>query len=81
MFRVLSLLRQRGEAKTGHHYSGPITFLGAVRDWLADLAMRNDRRILGLLTVLLILCIAVFATLAERQRAPGSDLLPPQSDQ
>lgn len=76
MFRVLFHLRARDEAKTGQYLGGPVTFLRSFRNWLSDPAVRTERFILALLTMVLLLSIVTFATFAALHPRPGSELVP-----
>lgn len=58
MFRVFALLRYR----SGEAVPGLATSLAAPRVFLTDHAFRQDRRWLGLLTLLLVVLAAIYAT-------------------
>jgi hypothetical protein len=57
LFRLLSLLRYR----SGEAIPGIATTLGAPKVFLTDHAFRQDRRWLGLLTLMLLILSAVYA--------------------
>jgi len=63
MFRCLFHVRRRAEQKTGQVFSGPVTFLGAIREWLSDPDERKWRVLLLILTVALILKTGLSAIL------------------
>lgn len=74
MFRALFAIRGLAVGETGSPFPGPLSFLRAVRLWLADPASRGGRRLLAWASLALALAmaaqaLAVFASLPGQ--APG----------
>ncbi|SMY07009.1 hypothetical protein [Flavimaricola marinus] len=68
-FRILFQLAARGRARSGQLYPGPLTFVGAVREWIADPSRRLQKWRFVVLTLALLgmtACLAIWEPITGR---------------